>query len=159
MVQATVSVSSGRQSGLEHAPEVAGAMAKQRQADTSVLVPENPGKPTSRTGRCALELKQAFRRHPCERTAARERDARSEHPEQFTGYCSNSPMAPRRTVRSSTSVMATWGPWRVPAGVIQKVPASHRRPPVSTVPLRTMTYSSAGCVWTGMTVPRASRAR
>ena len=29
------------------------------------------------------------------------------------------------------------GPWRVPAGVIQNVPASQRRPPVSTVPLRT----------------------
>jgi hypothetical protein len=56
-------------------------------------------------------------------------------------------------------VIATCGPWRVPAGVIQNVPASQCRPPVSTVPPRTITYSSAGCVWTGITVPRESRTR
>lgn len=44
----------------------------------------------------------------------------------------NGPIAPSRTVSSSTSVMATCGPCRVPAGVVQNVPASQRLPPVST---------------------------
>jgi hypothetical protein len=68
-------------------------------------------------------------------------------------------MAPSRTVSNSTSVTATCGPWRVPAGVVQNVPASQRLPPVSIVPDSTSTNSSAGWVWTGMVVPAVRRAR
>src|SRR6516225_6595674 len=69
------------------------------------------------------------------------------------------PIGPRRTVYNSTSVMATCGPCRTPAGVFQKAPVSHRLPPVSTVPDSTNTYSFAGWVWTGMMVPELSRTR
>src|SRR5690348_8758626 len=59
-------------------------------------------------------------------------------------HSANDPIGPRRTVYNSTSVMAICGPCRKPDGVFQKVPASQRLAPVSTVPDKTNTYSSAG---------------
>ena len=57
--------------------------------------------------------------------------------------------APRRdtaTIAQTGGIRGGWNPdaWRVPAGVVQKVPASQRLPPVSTVPDNTCTNSSAG---------------